>query len=186
MNALIAPDFPWFVLPVILIVVAVVNWYGVVPEGVPVALRTAPAAITSVGFGLLLGGLGIWLTGLDNLRHGLTSLPGSQLAAPQDLREVVFVISLLSAAFTEEAVIRGRVQLRLQTVMTARGAEILSDCVFVALHAFRFGSAHLVLYVVVIAVINGRLTSLSQRITWAIVTHLISNGIVAAVAIAGM
>jgi hypothetical protein len=51
----------------------------------------------------------------------------------------------------------------------------------VLLHALRLGDARLLPYLVLISVVNGRLTSLGQRITWPIVTHGTASGIMALV-----
>ena len=179
-NAFITPETPWFVGPAALIAFVMVSRYGAtVPTESP-SLGSKNATFVSVGTGLLIGALGVWLTGWENLTHGVVKLPGDQLPAP-DLRPVIAATSFVSAAFTEEAAVRGGIQLRLQATLGSYRAEALADVTFVLLHALRLGDARLLPYLVLISVVNGRLTSLGQRITWPIVTHGTASGIMALV-----
>lgn len=181
-NAVVFPQLYWFVLPLIVFCWKFFEW-SKPSEHLPASIRLAgeQAMVISVVVGLALGLFALALSGSE---LSISGLHGHLLeGAPDGLRMTWSFFDLISAAFVEEAAVRGWFQLRLQTLVRTIFAESIADVFFVLLHVLRFASPGGVSHalrefalVSALSIVNGRITSKSQSIVWPILVHAICNG----------
>jgi membrane protease YdiL (CAAX protease family) len=181
LNAVILSEVWWFVIPAILLGIQAYDTYDCKTPLQPGSLQGVPAASISIACGLALGAFALWLTGWQNISHGLAGLPGDSLSATVGFRAAASATTALLAAVTEECVIRGRLQFRLQTAIGRRGAEVVADFVFVLIHFALFDNAIAIFHIGVLGVVNGRIAALSQRLAWPVTIHALANGTAIAV-----
>jgi membrane protease YdiL (CAAX protease family) len=166
----------WFVIPAAIIGLYVYNLYECKTPLRQGSLRGAPAASISIGIGLAMGALSLYLTGWQNISIGTAELPGDEFSASFEFQAMASMTIGLLAAVVEESVIRGRLQFRLQDVIGMRGAEAVASVVFVLIHFALFANLVAMLHVVVMSVLNGRIAARGQRVAWPLIIHALANG----------
>jgi membrane protease YdiL (CAAX protease family) len=142
------------------------------PERTREAFRLA-LLFSVVGLGL--GALGLALTDASALRSGLLPLPGDVLHASVPFRDVASVTVLASSGVIEETGIRSILQLGLLKLMPQVSTELIADGLFVVLHASRLLIHGELPFVLILALINGRTTSLTRRPYYAMLVHSLAN-----------
>ncbi len=148
------------------------------------AIHGARAVVFTIAAALFVGSVAVYLSDIGAVRAGERSLPGDDLDADGTYRDAASVSFLLSAAFIEEVAVRSGIQFRLQKVLGLAWAEVTAGLVFVALHALRFDTLGMVLFLAVSAFVTGRIARSTQAIIWPIGVHFLSNSVVLAVAFA--
>ena len=182
-NLRLAPDVPWFVIPALVIAVGTVlaskHWCKVIEKSP--AWPVWQSLLTSVLIAVAMTVFAIATMGMAALRSGQWSLPGDLDAAPGSWRIAKALTNLFTAGLIEEAAMRGGVQLRLQRAVGPIWSELIAGLEFVLLHGFRFSTAGELPLVIVTAIANGRLTSVTQDTRYPAFAHALGNLLIAAV-----
>lgn len=178
LNARFLSDFPWFLAGVALICLGALRLANFQRSAVPPRLAGSRAVSVSMLLAITLGAVAIFLSGFDSVLSGKSRLPGDVISGPEYLRDLISAGTFFAAAIIEEAAFRGRIQLRIQQHISAAGAEITADAAFILLHFTRFSNHGEALFVCLISVVGGRITTMTRGIRWPIVIHLGSNLIV--------
>jgi membrane protease YdiL (CAAX protease family) len=106
---------------------------------------------------------------------GLRLLPGDEIAASTLFKNAVSIATLFSGGILEEVAVRGPIQQGLQRYFKPVLCEGIADCQFVAFHFLRFSDPGEVLFVALVAVVNGRVTGLSGQVRYAAWSHALTN-----------
>jgi membrane protease YdiL (CAAX protease family) len=179
LNVRIAPNTPWFVLPAaglaVLSLVLSEGWFEPKTPAVRLRLAHVIAVIVAISLGLAVIAL---LLMYHALQTQYLALPGDGAAAPESFRVAKSFTILLGAAVIEESAFRGALQLRLQRVLPVKFAELLADTSFVLVHLSRFGDPGEVPFVVLLAIVNGRVASATQSVRIPVAIHFLANGLI--------
>lgn len=175
-NLLTGPAIPWYTLFAFGLSLATLRWCdnGYEPLSTGQSSRRR-ALMIALLLGVGLAALGLILTAHAPLRAGRVALPGEAEPAPIFFHLAASYTKAGTAGLVEEAVIRGLVQLGLQTTIKPRWAEIIAGLEFVLLHGSQLKNPGELLLVSSTALVNGRLTALTQSTRYAVIVHCVSN-----------
>jgi membrane protease YdiL (CAAX protease family) len=178
LNARILSSLPWFLATAAIVCLLVVRSSVFRKSTVPVVLNGARAWWLSLGLAAALGIAAVVLSGLLQPLAAEIRLPGDRMPGTALFRALASLAIFASAAFVEEAAVRGQVQSRLQELLPPAAAEVIADVLFVLLHFLRFATPGEVLFVSILSIVCGRVAALTQSIRWPIVVHLGANLII--------
>jgi membrane protease YdiL (CAAX protease family) len=172
-NLRVDSSVPWFpvvVLPIGFIILKRSDrWYQAMPVVRPVSMWLC------LPISLALAGLSLSLSGVDALQAGRLRLPGDADIAPGMFRAVESLTLLASAGLLEEAAIRGRVQLALQSVIRPVWAEVIAAIEFLLIHGSRLTERSELPLVLLLGIVNGRITTLTRNPRYAALIHCAVN-----------
>lgn len=182
LNSRILPGLPWGAVAALAVSVGVSLVIGIGRRGNCEGVSRIHAGFTYAAVATLVGFLGVGLNYLQTDTWS-ASLPGDKLFPTSDARNFYSLAVFVSSAFVEESAVRGCIQLKLQPVLGAGKSEVLASVVFALLHADRFATWEEVVFVLILAAANGRITRASQSIGWPIAVHAIANVVVLGVVV---
>ncbi len=176
-NLVLAPQIPWFALPMVAVSWLTLTWTGrfAHPSATVRLPKVAWASLLSILAAVVLIVAGLLLMGYASWHQGQLLLPGDSDRAPAPFRNAHSLAWLACAGLTEEGPVRNIVQLRLQQEMTPLRAEVIAGVLFVLLHVTSWSTHAELPYVILLAVTNGRLTTLAQSARYPALTHALSN-----------
>jgi membrane protease YdiL (CAAX protease family) len=138
-NLWVGKGIPWFMLPHVAVAVVTLKFshrlYEPLPSMMPMNKRAALA--TSVGSGIIVGVIGLTLTGWHAVLQGTPILPGDRKHAPLLFQCAYSLVAVTAAGPIEEAAVRGGIQLRMQRVLAPMWTETIASAVFVLMHSTR-------------------------------------------------
>lgn len=185
-NLRTTPAVPWFPVPMLTIGICA-TFLCRHTCGSPLENpRTSPLAL-SAAFGLAvlsvlgLSAAGALLTGLEAIRLGHATLPGDLLPAPSEFRKIYSITVGITEALTEEASVRGIIQLPLSGRMGSPKAQIVANTAFVVAHLFTRSGWSEFAFLGVMAITCGLLASVSRNVWLPAVVHASTNTVVAVV-----
>jgi membrane protease YdiL (CAAX protease family) len=183
LNLLISPDFPWFPAAALSISFGIIKWSARWYQPSPVTRHLSRWRVTAscVVVSVVLAVFALVLMDADMLRTGRLSLPGDVYAAPTLFRNAESFTLLASAGLIEEAAIRGAVQLGLRNVMPSPWGEAIAGIEFVLIHATRFATRGELPFVILLSLVNGRITTFTQSSRYPGLVHCLANVLIVSV-----
>jgi membrane protease YdiL (CAAX protease family) len=186
-NKIIYPSAPWFIAPLILILVASAFWPVTQWSEWPIA--SANNRLSVAVLRVFLGGLVCF--GVVVLMSGyLLGLVGTLWPAPADATEsLVVAVPLflpLFGAWIEEIAFRGMLQGKLERQFGTPIAIAVTSVVFVLAHAGNLGFERQIPFYLVLSVICGILASRSQSLGPAIGVHVFIDALMALATLPGI
>jgi membrane protease YdiL (CAAX protease family) len=178
------PGFIWFPLPMVALgICAVAISHRLSTESQTGSGRQSIVSQLLLGFVAIAGltAIGLALSGLDAIRHGRATLSGDLWAAPLRFRNLYSISSGFVDGLTEEASMRGVIQIPIARQVGSIKAQIITAAVFIALHTIaRSGFAEFV-FVALTAVVCGLLTAAFRSVWVPAVVHSATNTLIAVV-----
>lgn len=186
-NRLSSPNVPWFPIP--MLAVALLSVYLCQRLNTRTQVAGSSGAfrkLVSVGalalFGIVVTGL--YLSGWDAIRSGQIRLSGDSLDAPTLFQNIFSVITGLVSGLTEEAAIRGVVQLSIVGSLGSIRAQFVAGAVFILLHLFTKSGLNGFTFIGLVAFVSGLLTSKFRSVWLPATVHSLSNATIAMVVLA--
>jgi membrane protease YdiL (CAAX protease family) len=124
-----------------------------------------------------LTALGILLTGWDAIKSGHASLFGDFWKAPQMFQNAYSISLVTVEALTEEASMRGVVQLPITNQLGSIRAQIVTGALFIVLHAITRSGIGEFTFVGATTIICGWLTALYRSIWPSAIVHAAANAL---------
>ena len=171
------PETPWFTVIAVATSLTTLKLCELGYRPLPTVQR--PPFRLSLAISLIiamcLAAVGVMLTNSGALHAGRIALPGDADPAPPLFRAATAYSYFGTAGLIEEAAIRGLVQLGLQATIRPRWAELVAGLQFVLIHGSRLGTPGEVVFVALMALVNGRVTAVTQSTRYAAIAHCLCN-----------
>jgi membrane protease YdiL (CAAX protease family) len=183
-NLLVSPGLPWFPIPMLAVALASVAWSHRLSAQTHdvVQPRTWQRQVWAGSLAAIaLTIIGLTLTGWNEITAGHATLLGDSWTAPLPFRNSYSVTLGFVEGLTEEASIRGVVQLSIMGRLGSAGAQFVAGALFVCLHLLtRSGLAEFT-FIGITAIFCGLLTSAFRSVWAPAVAHAMSNALIAIV-----
>jgi membrane protease YdiL (CAAX protease family) len=184
-NRLAAAEVPWFPVPMLAVAFLAVMMCHRRSAQLFASAQRARSVRRQVCFGLLsvvvLTVVGLSLTGWSTVISGQSVLEGDNWDATLLFRNSYSIFLVFAEGLTEEASIRGVVQLPITGRLGSTNAQIVACMTFVALHAFTRSGVAEFAFLGLMGVICGLLASTFRSVWLPAIVHSTSNVLIAGV-----
>jgi membrane protease YdiL (CAAX protease family) len=164
-NLLGSPDIPWFVVGAAIIWILVIRHCRSGYKRVATHPPTRPMHVVCIciGIGIVLSLIALGFMDRSSILAGAVPMIGDRYSAPTTFKDAASLALLAGAGVIEEMSIRGIVQLGLESRLSPASAEAIADLEFVLLHFPLLPIRGELPFVILLALVNGRLTARTNR-----------------------
>lgn len=184
-NRLVDPATLWFPIPMFAVgLIAVMLTQRKNANSDAVASAWFPRAVFAVLGVSSLTALGVLLTGWDAIKAGRATLFGDLWDAPLEFRNTYSIALCFVEALTEEASMRGIVQLPTTSQLGAVKAQIVAGTLFICLHAFTRSGVGEFAFIGLTAIVCGLLAAAFRSVWVPAIVHATANTFIAFIVLA--